>query len=295
MNKKIEYNKKSAEDLGWSPEWFGASGFDNDLVNKIADFQKEMGSAADGMCGPGTFRMIYTHRLGDLEFDPKSDNIRDRNLIFKGNEVEIEWDKVVRWIDHDGYKLEKEPVLDMDRDIKMFVTHWDVCLSSKSCVNVLNQRGINIHFCIDNDGTIYQLADMATICWHAGGKEWNRDSIGVEISNAFYTKYQNTYVNKGFGERPIIKGATVHGNKVEDHLGFYPVQIEALKALYKAINKATGIPLKAPIGKDGKYVYGVHKEAEDNNFRGFVSHHHLTTRKMDCCNINIDKLLKEIK
>ena len=139
---KVEYNIKSSKENGWDPSWFGATDFDENLVNKIIEFQKEAGVTADGMCGPGTFRLIYTDRLGDLEFDPKTDNVRDRNLIFKGNEIEIEWDKVVRWIDDDGYKLTKEPKLDFDRDIKMFVTHWDVCLSSKSCVNVLNKRGI---------------------------------------------------------------------------------------------------------------------------------------------------------
>ncbi len=292
---KIDYNKKSARENGWDPSWFGAEDFDQDLIDKIINFQKEMKVTADGMCGPGTFRLIYTDRLGDFEIDPKSEESKDRSLIFKGNEVDIEWDKVVRWIDDDGYNLSKTPKLDPDRDIKMFVTHWDVCLSAKSCVNVLNKRGIHVHFCIDNDGTIYQLADMASICWHAGGKYWNRDSIGVEISNAFYPKYQKNYVKKGFGERPIIKGSKVHGNSVEDHLGFYPVQIEALKALYKAVNRAAGVPLEAPLDQNGDYIYGVSKEAEKNNFRGFVSHHHLTRRKMDCCNINIEDLLKEIR
>lgn len=291
---KISYNKKSAEDLGWNPEWFGASGFDNDLVEKIAEFQRSVGAEDDGLCGPGTFRLIYTKVTSEMAFDKRLHDDADRNLIFKGEEVDIEWDKVVRWIDDDGLRLEREPQLDFDRDIKMFVTHWDVCLSSKSCVSVLNKRKIHIHFCIDNDGTIYQLADMAAICFHAGGSSWNRSSIGVEISNAFYPKYQKNYVKAGFGERPIKTDSMVHGRKVEDHLDFYPVQIEALKALYKAVNNATGIPMKAPV-ENGKYVYGVSESAEKNSFRGFVSHHHLTERKMDCCNINIDSILSEIK
>ena len=290
----IQYNIKSSKDLGWKPEWFGASDFDNDLVSKIKDFQKSKRVSDDGMCGPGTFRLIYAERISNLEFDKETHDNADRSIIFKGEEVDIEWDKVVRWIDDDGYKLTNSPAIDFDRDIKTFVTHWDVCLSSKSCVNVLNKKGIHVHFCIDNDGTIYQLADMAAICYHAGGRSWNKSSIGVEISNAFYPKYQKFYIKNGFGERPIATDSHVNGRKVQDHLDFYPVQIEALKALYSAINVAVGIPLEAPM-ENGKYSYGVHDDCAENKFRGFISHHHLTKRKMDCCNINIDEILSEIR
>ena len=293
MSKKVDYNKKTSEELGWKPEWFGASAFDEKLVKKITQFQSKLGVTADGMCGPGTFRLIYTERMSEMAFDKTIHDNSDRNLIFKGEEVDIEWDKVIRWVDEDGLKLTREPTLDFDRDIKTFVTHWDVCLSSRSCVKVLNQRNIHIHFCIDNDGTIYQLADMAAICFHAGGRDWNRSSIGVEMSNAFYPKYQKHYVKNGFGERPIKKDSMVHGRKVEEHLDFYPVQIEALKALYKAVHKATGIPMEAPM-ENGEYPFGVYAPAANNQFRGFISHHHLTTRKMDCCNINIADIMSEL-
>ena len=35
--------------------------------------------------------------------------------------------------------------------------------------------------------------DMNDAAWHAGGKAWNHSSIGVEIANAYYPKYQNWY------------------------------------------------------------------------------------------------------
>ena len=39
----------------------------------------------------------------------------------------------------------------------------------------------------------------------------NQRGIGVEIANAYYTKYQDWYVKNGFGERPVVESAEVHG------------------------------------------------------------------------------------
>ena len=92
------------------------------------------------------------------------------------------------------------------RNISMFVAHWDVCLNAKTCFKVLNKNGrsASIHFAIDNDGTIYQFLDMNDIAWHASHRTVNRKSVGVEISNAYYPKYQNWYKKNGFGERPMV-------------------------------------------------------------------------------------------
>ena len=62
-----------------------------------------------------------------------------------------------------------------------------------------------MHFLIDNDGTIYQMLDTQHIAWHAGIPRYeggNKRGIGVEISNAYYPKYQEWYIKHGFGERP---------------------------------------------------------------------------------------------
>ena len=108
-----------------------------------------------------------------------------------------------------------------------------------------------MHFAIDNDGTIYQFMDMNDVAYHAGGKMWNAKSVGVEIATAYYPKYQSWYTKNGLEERPIVDDAVVHGKKLDSFTGFYPVQIEALKALMKAVHKATGIPLKAPLDRAG--------------------------------------------
>ena len=123
----------------------------------------------------------------------------------------------------------------------------------------------------------------------------NRASAGVEISNAYYPRYQTWYTKNGFGPRPVVKDAWVHGNKLDDFLGFYPEQLEALKALWKAIHNATDIPLEAPTNQFGntgtKYV----QDVPYGKFKGFVSHYHVSKNKIDCAGLDLVKLLDEIK
>ena len=49
---KVFYNESSALKLGWEPDWFGATDFDEVLTKKITQFQKSLGLSADGLCGP---------------------------------------------------------------------------------------------------------------------------------------------------------------------------------------------------------------------------------------------------
>ena len=55
-------NKKSAKKLGWKPEWFGATKFDNHLTRKIKKFQKKYNLKRDGMCGGHTYKILVLKR-----------------------------------------------------------------------------------------------------------------------------------------------------------------------------------------------------------------------------------------
>lgn len=294
MSKIKNYNKKSSKDLGWDPSWFGCEEINDELTEKIKEFQREMGIEADGMCGSSTFRRKFNERAEELERSNSDPNYSDY-IICHGNAIPIEWNKVVLWTDKGGHKAKEgnyKPV-NGNREIDLFVNHWDVCLSSKICQKILDQRGISVHFLIDNDGTIYQTLDTTHIAWHAGNE--NERSVGVEISNAYYTKYQNRYVKAGFGERPIKSGAVVNGVTLEDHTDFYPVQIEALKALTKAIHKGLGIPLETPININGTEYTDTLPAPRLKRFKGFVHHYQLTKRKIDCGGLDLVKLMKECK
>src|SRR4029079_3559127 len=80
--------------------------------------------------------------------------------------------------------------------VKQFVIHHDGCNSADMCFSVLqNERGLSVHFMIDNDGTIYQTIDLALMAYHAA--EWNTASIGVELCNRGDAKKAPNYYSSG--------------------------------------------------------------------------------------------------
>ena len=291
------YNEASAKKLGWEPSWFGERYFDDKLVRAIKKWQKIRGLAGDGLCGPMTFRRLWTARQADIADYKPADCHYSNYIVYNGDFYPIEWDKFVLWSEKGGLETKRGQYYDYSgrpqRKLRYFVNHWDVCLNSTSCQNVLNKRGASVHFLIDNDGTIYQTLDMQHAAWHAGSSRTNRPSVGVEISNAYYPKYQDWYVKNGFGERPMVEDAWVHGTKLDPFLGFYPAQIEALKALWKAVHGATGIPYQTPLSQFGKTTTKYAQEVAYGSYGGFVSHYHVSKAKIDCAGLDIKKLLDE--
>lgn len=277
LERQIELNKRFSKEEGWKPEDFGATGFNADLIEKIKAFQKQYGLAADGLVGANTYRRLMT------ELDAKNLDT-NKHIICSGKLVPIEWEKVITFKDKNGLVAPEGSYKKADRkDIKMFVVHFDVCLSSQSCFNVLKQRNLSVPFLIDNDGTIYQTLDTQHIAWHAAGV--NTQSVGVEISNAFYTKFQPSYVKMGFGPRPVHSDSKVHGQKIEEHLGFYPVQIQALKALCKALNVGLGIPLQTPASNT------VVPEVANGTYQGVVHHYQVTRNKIDSAGLDLSTVV----
>lgn len=303
--RKIVYNQQTSRDWGWEPLWFTewaprvngwrpyVSDFTDHLIEVVKAFQKEHGLTDDGLVGSLTFRRIWTWREAHIEkYDPTPPdhyNVGD-HIVYNGTHYPIMWPRVVTWGEAGGVKLPSGCYTSyanktVPREVGMGVTHWDVCLSSESCFKVLSKRGVSVHFGIDNDGTIFQWLDMDHAAWHASNNGVNNLSVGVEISNAFYLKYQDWYVKHGFGERPIIKGAKVHGRVLEDHLGFYPVQLRALRALWAAVGEIFSIPLDSPPLAEALDI------VQEGVYRGFVHHYQVTDRKIDCAGMDLRQVL----
>ena len=241
----------------------------------------------------------FEYRLKETEKEAHQmslDSASEQNyIICNGERAPIDWDDVKTYDNFDGFKLPKNcyKTAKNERVPTMLVAHWDVCLSSKSCYNILKKRKLSVHFLIDNDGTIYQTMDCNDIGYHAGNSKVNAKSIGVEISNAYYPKYQDIYRSEGFGPRPTWKNVEVHGRTLKPFLGFYPWQEQAFQALAKALHKVYDIPFETPM-KDNAAITTVVPEVVAGTFKGVVNHYHITKRKIDCAGFDLDEVLAEI-
>ena len=142
------------------------------------------------------------------------------------------------------------------------------------------------------------MLDTQHKAWHAGIPRYeggNEKGVGVEISNGYYLKYQDWYERNGFGSRPIQESAYVHGKTLDPFLDFYPVQIEALKALWKAIHIGLKIPLEYPKDSKGNIETSVHKDCEKGEFHGFCNHYNFIKTKIDCAGLDLPSLLDDVK
>ena len=294
--RRNRYNRKSAKKLGWNPSWFEADDFNDRLAENIKIFQQKYDLQQDGLCGSTTFRRIFTEREA-LDNLIDLDNKANKYIVCNGEKVPIDWKATVNLYDANNYALPKScyrRYKPNKRNIGMIITHFDVCLSAVSCKQVLEKKGISSHFVIDNDGTIYQMVDPQHEGWHAGKRAVNRSSIGVDISNGVYTKYQKWYQRKGFGPRPVIKNIKVHTGKIKECLGFYPVQIEAYKILVKTLCKYYDIPIEMPTNSSGKVLMGVEPSVTKGKFKGIANHFHVTRGKWDTANLDWDQMLDDL-
>ena len=211
-----------------------------------------------------------------------------------GEKYPIEWGKVVTYREEPRWSLPSKNMKPhvSDRNVEQFVVHWDGCLSSKMCHKVLEGRGLSVHFCIDNDGTIIQLMDTNNIAWHARGV--NTTSIGVEVSNAVYTKYAKKYNPR----RPVLKDVECHGKQIGPILGFTDEQVKALKVLTKTVCERYKIPLQVPVNEKGELIKGVVKSSARHpkgwkQFNGVMAHYHLNKNKTDPAGLDLKEVIKD--
>ena len=220
-----------------------------------------------------------------LEIDFKE----DKNIVCNDHDVSIDWEDTILWTSPGALmcKANQYKTIPGNRSptVDKIVIHWDGCLNSAQCAKVLGQRGLSAHFCIDNDGTIHQLMDTNHVAWHARGV--NSKSIGIEISNAVYMKYAEKYDPA----RPIIPPTTLHGKPFPEHLGFYDVQVDALKALLKSLCGFYNVRLECP-NQNGELIKGVIRAS---SFKGIICHYHITENKSDPVCLDLAKTIEEIK
>lgn len=276
MNQE-QYNEESAERYGWSPEAFGLSddAADQDIIDAVEAFQHSQGLSVDGKVGPMTWGRLQT-------FQEYQNLDKGNYLLLDGEFVEVDFPCIpaapgskYSLIGEGGYSSRRS-------DPYQVVWHWDAALSAESAHKIVKKRNLSYHGVIDNDGTFVQFLDFGDhTAWHAG-RGFNSRSIGISISNAVYTKYQD-YYEKRWGARPVIT-ATVHGRD-HDLLGYYPEQIETATRLAALIKDVFEIPLESP------EIYTVFDDADE--YEGHLAHYHCTTQKWDVAGFPFKQIMED--
>jgi hypothetical protein len=135
----------------------------------------------------------------------------------------------------------------------------------------LQGKGYSVHFVIEADGTIWQLADAALRCAHAGTA--NGFTVGVEVVNHAGPKNLPRDAH-----REIVR-EEIHGRE-RDAATFTVPQVQSSLALTHALCKAFGLPHRVP-EREGKLVTEVLSKAEMRSFRGVLGHFHIKETKRD--------------
>lgn len=255
-------------------EWAGDSLSDfavdtPEFAEDVYAFQKVNGLATDGICGPET-----NAKADGGNYQPP---VGTEYILISGKQVECPF-KVIS-PDEPGAMVFTKNFYDTPLlTPTLFVLHWDGCKSSRSCYEVLLQRGLSVQFMLDADGSIYQGIDPADgTCWHAGSV--NRRAWGVEICNPVYLNRQDAS-----HPRPVTTMG-VRGDKTKI-LGFYPEQIEAVVKLCHWVCEYAGIPKQLPahngsVGVYNSYIKGPGDKWQVNGFQGVCGHFHQDDNKCD--------------
>jgi hypothetical protein len=160
----------------------------------------------------------------------------------------------------------------MRQTVRQLVIHLDGCLSANMCFNVLhNQRGLSVHFMVDNDGTVYQTLDLAHCAFHAGGV--NEVSIGFELQNrGDAARYPKAYPE---GRQKVT--CRIHGHQFLAY-DFTDAQYEAMIRVCRCLTKVLDVPLASP-QSEGKPVWTTISAVR--SFAGFIGHYHIIDTKWD--------------
>jgi len=161
--------------------------------------------------------------------------------------------------------------------------------------NVLNEREdpkhpgefdyLSVHFEIDQEGVITQMADLDTACFHAG--EVNNESWGVEIASMGVGSPVHKYPREQYTD--VVNGITYRS-----FLKFFPAQVEATYRLCVFVNTMLGLPLSIPADATGHRARRVVMPKDELALhRGLVAHYMVTSKKKDPSPHLLDELIRK--
>ena len=178
--------------------------------------------------------------------------------------------------------------------IKSIVIHHTGGLRADTAFNTLHrERGLSVHFIVDDKGRIYQTLDLDCITWHAG--KANATSVGIEAClypDAF--KRPNMYSPercRRFGVMPHdIDYQIINGSKRRVFL-MPDIQVRSIAklcaAIWQGLERADSPEFPTDIGCT---YYPLWREHE-----GLLLHSHITPRKWDAVGFDLARLRALVK
>ena len=161
--------------------------------------------------------------------------------------------------------------------------HHDGCNTADMCFSVLqNERGLSVHFLLDNDGTIYQTIDLGLMAYHAS--EWNVDSIGVEMCN----KRRRDRVPELLRGRQVrseapsqrrARSTTTRSSRTTTP----SEQYDSFGKLCRALQQPATEPARRVSAGDPRACSTGTRSPKDQSMRfaGYIGHYHLWDQKWD--------------
>lgn len=185
----------------------------------------------------------------------------------------------------------------LQRIVKQFFLHHSGLYCSRDTFNVLhNQRGLSVHFILDDDGTLYQTLDLREKAWHGGG--CNPMSVGIEIDSradarkrpyAYDAAHQRKY---GVGPRRIVSDI-INGHR---YLGFDYNDAQYATLIRLGMVLLEVFPLIRPIfpvNASGQLVKST--LAKPKNHRGLICHYHASRSKWDPVAFDYGRFLRGMR
>jgi N-acetylmuramoyl-L-alanine amidase len=157
--------------------------------------------------------------------------------------------------------------------IRQFVIHHDGCQDSRTCFQVLhNERGLSVHFLIDNDGTIFQTLDLVDCAFQAAGV--NEVSIGVELAN----RGDALRFPEAYHGRRDKKTCTINGHQFLAY-EYTKQQMDSMISLGKTLARIfPNLPQTFP-ADGGEPLWKTLSDPRE--YTGYMGHYHVTSNKWD--------------
>ena len=93
-------------------------------------------------------------------------------------------------------------------------------------------------------------------------------------------------------KRQVINSCIVHGKEIGPILDFYPIQIQACKALLRALNEGLNIKLQCPLGSDQTILKNIIPEPD--KYEGVLGHFNINLQKQDPSTFPIEQLINDL-